>query len=85
MGNRRRYVSYLLRLWQADSDGEPVWRAMVEEPLSGERHGFASPELLFGFLREQIARPAERGTVEGGESDERAYDQETTQAVDDEQ
>src|SRR5918998_1109907 len=76
MGNRRRYVSYLLRLWQADSDGEGVWRAMVEEPLSGEHYGFASPELLFSFLREQIAQRAASAPTEGGASSAPAHHEE---------
>ena len=84
MGNRRQYVSYLLRLWQTNNDGEPVWRAMVEEPLTGEHHGFASPELLFGFLREQITRRSERAHTEGGESGEPAHDGEPTHEPDEE-
>ena len=42
MGEARRgYLSYLLRLWQADADGELVWRASLESPHTGERLGFA--------------------------------------------
>ena len=84
MGNRWRYVSYLLRLWQADSDGEPVWRAMAEGTLSGEHFGFASPELLFGFLREQIAQRAASAPTEGGASSAPAHDEEAMHESDDE-
>jgi len=33
----RRYLSYLLRLWQASSGGELVWRASLEDPHPGDR------------------------------------------------
>ena len=54
------YLSYLLRLWR-ENGGEgsqcgaarAVWRASLETP-SGESHGFASLDDLFGFLRRQI-------------------------------
>ncbi len=48
----RRYLAYMLRLWQAGSGGEPVWRASLESPHTGERHNFASLDLLFAFLKE---------------------------------
>jgi hypothetical protein len=46
----RRYQAYLLRLWQA-SEGEAVmWRALLEDPRTGERRGFADLDSLFAFL-----------------------------------
>jgi hypothetical protein len=50
---RRRYRAYLLRLWWAGHDGEAGWRASLEEPHTGVRHGFATREQLFAFLKEQ--------------------------------
>jgi hypothetical protein len=47
---QQRYLAYMLRLWQVSSDREPIWRASVESPHSGERHGFANLEMLFAFL-----------------------------------
>jgi len=47
------YFAYMLRLWQVSSDGEPIWRVSLESPHTGERYGFANPELLFAFLQEQ--------------------------------
>jgi hypothetical protein len=48
------YLAYMLRLWQsASSDDEPGWRASVENPHTGERHGFANLEQLVEFLREK--------------------------------
>jgi hypothetical protein len=54
MGNeQRQYRSYLLRLWQARSHGAWVWYASLEDPRTGERHGFAALERLFAFLKHQ--------------------------------
>jgi hypothetical protein len=40
---RRRYLSYLLRLWQIESEGELVWRTSLESPQTGERTACQSP------------------------------------------
>ena len=51
MTEPRRYRAYLLRLWQAEGeDGQPVWRAALEDARSGERHGFADLVQLCTFL-----------------------------------
>ena len=50
--------TYLLRLWRANIEGGPVWRASVESPHSGERHGFANLGLLFAFLEEKTGELA---------------------------
>jgi hypothetical protein len=49
------YCSYLLRLWLEPND-PPEWRAMLESPSGGERHGFASFEALMAFLEQEMAR-----------------------------
>ncbi len=54
---RRRYHAYLLRLWWAGHDGEAGWRASLEQPHTGVRHGFATLEQLFAFLKEQADSP----------------------------
>ena len=48
------YLSYLLRLWGAEQDAEFTWRALLESPMTGERHGFASLKDLFAFLQTQL-------------------------------
>jgi hypothetical protein len=53
-GERRDYLSYLLRLWRVGKE-EAVWRASLESPHTGERIGFASLDELFAFLREQTS------------------------------
>lgn len=52
---RRRYLSYLLRLWQIESEGALVWRMSLESPQTGERTGFPSLDALFTFLEQQIS------------------------------
>jgi hypothetical protein len=65
MRQKRRYLAYLLRLWQEGASpggkalGErPLWRASLERPQSGERLGFASLEDLFSFLEEETGSDA---------------------------
>jgi hypothetical protein len=51
--NTTPYCSYLLRLWLEPND-PPEWRAMLESPSSGERHGFSNLKLLFDFLEKEM-------------------------------
>jgi hypothetical protein len=60
---RRRYMAYLLRLWQVRSEEGTAWRASLESAQGGERKGFASLSALFDFLR----RRTEEGEVNGEE------------------
>ena len=53
MTKQRRYLSYLLRMWQTSDGEEMVWRASVQSPDSKEQHGFANLEELMRFLQEQ--------------------------------
>lgn len=47
-----QYRSYLLRMWAA-FPGEPrVWRFSLEDPHTGERHGFANWDSLRDFIKE---------------------------------
>jgi hypothetical protein len=57
---RRRSVSYLLRLWQAEREGALVWRASLESAHTGERHGFANLAELYVFLDQETAAGNER-------------------------
>ena len=45
------YLSFLLRLWLADDDGEPARRVSIESPLTGERKGFANLDELCRYLQ----------------------------------
>lgn len=57
-GESRRYLAYLLRLWQvAGTDGGPVWRASLEDVHTGARLGFGSLEQILAFLVDTTAGP----------------------------
>jgi hypothetical protein len=79
MIQKRRYLSYLLRLWQ-EGGGEqprgdmhrdaPLWRASLESPQGGERLGFASLEDLYAYLDAQT-RSSSSGTQRTGDEGRR--------------
>jgi len=55
---RREYKAYLLRLWRENH--EAAWRAMLENPNSGERAAFATLGELVAFLEDktgEVIRP----------------------------
>lgn len=54
MDRKKKYHSYLLRLWMDDANGKRVWRVSLEDPFSGERRGFASLEDLCAYLEKKI-------------------------------
>ena len=51
----RRYVSYLLRLWQTEREGALIWCASLESPTTGERQGFVGLADLYLFLGQETA------------------------------
>jgi hypothetical protein len=56
-----RYHAYLLRCWEERGQNPlrpPSWRFSLEEPHTGERHGFADLAQLIAFLQ---------GFAEGGQ------------------
>jgi hypothetical protein len=68
MDKKRRRLSYLLRVWQAEENGVLVWRASLESVFGpvrclasagsgrpGERRGFASLGELHAFLEKETA------------------------------
>ena len=46
--SKREYMAYLLRLWRENRDGS--WRALLENPNTEERFGFANLNELIEFL-----------------------------------
>jgi hypothetical protein len=63
MDRKKKYLSYLLRLWVDDANGEQVWRISLEHPLSGERRGFASLDDLCAHLAMMMHRKSENQEV----------------------
>ena len=54
MTRQRRYLSYMLRLWETSNGERQIWRASLESPGSGQRRGFASLAGLIEFLEARI-------------------------------
>jgi len=54
MNRQRRYLSYMLRLWETSNGEKQIWRASLESPGSGQRQAFASLQSLIDFLEAQI-------------------------------
>jgi hypothetical protein len=59
-------VSYLLRLWQTETEGQLVWRASLESPQTGERRGFRNLDALFAFLRQQSSEGSVLNSLDDG-------------------
>ena len=58
------YMAYMLRLWQVGSrSGQPVWRASLENPHTGERQAFGDVGALVAFLAEKTAAPPGTGNA----------------------
>lgn len=53
----KSYHSYLLRVWQSDERGQPVWLASLEDPHTRRVLHFNSLEELWRFLKDQAASP----------------------------
>jgi hypothetical protein len=65
------YIVYLLRMWRAGSGESSVWRASIENPHTGERHGFADLNALLVFLEGEttMLSATEPDAIETGASD----------------
>ena len=49
-----KYISYLLRIWEANLEGHSTWLASLEWPGSKERQNFSNLDELFDFLRTEV-------------------------------
>ncbi len=63
MERKKKFRSYLLRLWMDDSNGKQVWRISLENPFSGNRRGFASLKDLCAYLKEKMQEENENMEV----------------------
>lgn len=59
MNERPRYHAYLLRLYQVRDDKGMIWRASLESPHTGKRHGFANLDALLDFLAADTSSPGQ--------------------------
>jgi len=62
------YISFLLRLWHVDYAEKPAWRALLENPHTGERQGFANLKDLFAFLEAQMGETVLLNKEDPGET-----------------
>ena len=60
--DEKKYRSFLLRLWEVDVEKRRAWRFSVEDPVTGERKGFANIAKLMSFLMEEISSGERDGT-----------------------
>ena len=60
-GNSKQdYLAYLLRLWRAGLGESAVWRASLQDPLTGQRMGFASLDDVVAFLKQKMGEEESR-------------------------
>jgi len=57
---KKKYRSYLLRLWEEDINGKQVWRISLENPFSGDRRGFVNLKDLCAFLKDKMQEENEK-------------------------
>ncbi len=60
-GGGRGYQSFLLRLWQVNTEGKRAWRFSLENSVTGERRGFANLGELLVFLLDEVCDGQEDG------------------------
>jgi hypothetical protein len=63
-GSSPTYITYIFRCWQEGS----LWRYSLEEPGSGQRHGFAGLDDFVAFL---LAQSSPQNSIETAGSDTR--------------
>lgn len=61
-----QYHSYLLRFWEerGETETEPVWRFMIQDPQTHERFGFANLDTLVIWIQQKITPRAETSAVQ---------------------
>jgi len=47
------YLAYLVRLWKVNQDEQCCWRVSIEDPFTGERHGFVNVNAFIAFIKEK--------------------------------
>ncbi len=55
IGDVEEYLSYILRLWREVKPGSN-WLSSLQNPITGERMGFADMDELFEFLRKKTSQ-----------------------------
>ena len=55
MTSKPAYLSFMLRLWQAEENGRFVWRASLENPHTSHCLSFPETAALYAFLEAEMA------------------------------
>jgi hypothetical protein len=63
----RRYMAFMLRLWETADGDQECWRASLQQVPGRERRGFDDLEKLFAYLRLQVTEEAAPPGKEGEE------------------
>jgi hypothetical protein len=66
MEDKKRYYSYVLRMWLAGDKEQSQWHTSLEDTRTGERRGFASLPALFEYLDQQTGQPGEHKKINKG-------------------
>ncbi|MDJ0757521.1 MAG: hypothetical protein QNJ45_28565 [Ardenticatenaceae bacterium] len=61
---KKPYLSYLLRLWPVQNHAGCLWRCLLDNVRTGERHGFADLEALCEFLGREVESAAKTGRAD---------------------
>jgi hypothetical protein len=62
------YHSYLLRIWRSSSAADTPWQIMLENPHTGERHGFNNFAEMVVFLETAVSQTTAPASDEGGDA-----------------
>jgi hypothetical protein len=68
-----RYRVYVLRLWCNREQPRRRWRCSLEDPATGQRRGFASPEGLAGYLVGIFGEADSNDTTRGRRVEEESH------------
>lgn len=56
------YQAFLMRIWPVHNEVGVVWRVLITNAHTGEKHGFASLKEMFNFLEIEVCQVAQSRT-----------------------
>ena len=69
MNHHDSYISYLLCMWRSGESEQAIWRASLEDPMIGQRHGFRTLPDLFAFLEGLSRSENEKKPIHAGQAE----------------
>ena len=65
---KKKYYSFLVRLWESENNGDSTWRISLESSESGEKQFFFDLDDLLCFFENLIGDSSvSRGNTEGAD------------------